>query len=131
MVLDASAAVELLLGHRRAAAPLRARVARPGQTVNIPHLFDVEVLAALRRHALRRTVEPVRTSHALAALTDLRAFRYSHVPLRPRIWALRENLSAYDATYVALAEALDAPLVTVDAALARAPGVRADVELYP
>jgi len=60
----------------------------------------------------------------------MKAVRYPHAPLADRIWELRENLTAYDATYVALAEVLDAPLVTMDARLARAPGVRAEVELY-
>jgi predicted nucleic acid-binding protein len=56
--------------------------------------------------------------------------RYPHTPLAERIWDLRENLTAYDAAYIALAEALDAPLVTMDARLARAPGIRAVIELY-
>ena len=60
----------------------------------------------------------------------MRATRYPHAALLPRIWDLRENLTAYDASYVALAETLDAPLVTADARLARAPGHRATVELY-
>jgi predicted nucleic acid-binding protein len=60
----------------------------------------------------------------------MKAVRYPHAPLVPRIWELKENLTAYDAAYVALAEALDAPLVTMDERLARAPGIRAAVELY-
>lgn len=67
----------------------------------------------------------------MEALSDLRLTRYSHTPLVARIWELRNNLTAYDAAYVALAEALDAPLVTTDAKLARASGHRARVELYP
>lgn len=131
IVLDASAAVELLLGLPRAAPQLRSRLARAGETVHVPHVFDLEVMAAIRRHALRGTLSTDRTRTALAALDDLRAARYSHVPLRTRIWELRENITPYDAAYVALAEALRAPLVTMDAALSQAPGLRAEVEVHP
>jgi predicted nucleic acid-binding protein len=131
IVLDASAAVELLLALPRAAPDLRARLARSRETVHVPHVFDLEVVAAIRRHALRGVLSEQRARRALRALDDLRATRYSHVPLRPRIWELRENVTPYDAAYVALAEALPAPLVTVDAALAGAAGARAEVDLYP
>jgi predicted nucleic acid-binding protein len=131
IVLDASAAVELLLGLPRAAPDLRTRLVRSGETVHVPHVFDLEVVAAVRRHALRGVLSEQRTRRVLRALDDLRATRYSHVPLRPRIWELRENATPYDAAYVALAEALRAPLITVDAALAGAAGARAEVELYP
>jgi predicted nucleic acid-binding protein len=56
--------------------------------------------------------------------------RYAHTAMLPRIWELRDNVSAYDASYIALAETLEAPLVTRDARLARAPGIRAEVEVY-
>ncbi len=131
IVLDASAAAEILLALPRASAQLRERVARAGETLHVPHVFDLEVIAAIRRHALRGALSEGRSGRALGALADLRATRYSHVPLRPRIWELRENVTPYDAAYVALAEALSAPLVTVDAALAGATGARARVELYP
>jgi predicted nucleic acid-binding protein len=131
IVLDASAAVELLLSRPRAAPHLRARLARTGETVHVPHVFDLEVMAAIRRHALREALSARRTDRALRALGDLRATRYSHARLRPRIWELRENVTPYDAAYVALAEVLRAPLVTVDAPLAGAAGTLAQVELYP
>lgn len=131
IVLDASAAVEVVLNLPRAAADLRSRLGMHGETVHVPHVFDLETLAAIRRHALRGVLSERRSRRALSALDDLRATRYSHVPLRPRIWALRENVTPYDAAYVALAEALRAPIVTVDAALAGTPGTRAEVELYP
>jgi predicted nucleic acid-binding protein len=131
IVLDASAAVEVVLNLPRAAPELRIRLARSGETVHVPHVFDLEVLAAIRRHALRGALSDRRTGRALRALHDLRATRYSHVPLRPRIWELRKNATPYDAAYFALAEALRAPLVTVDAALAGAAGARAEVELHP
>jgi predicted nucleic acid-binding protein len=131
IVLDASAAVEILLALPRAGPQLCERVARTGETLHVPHVFDLEVLAAIRRHALRGTLSRRRGRAALRALDDLRAIRYSHVPLRPRIWELRESVTPYDAAYLALAEALPAPLVTVDAALAGAAGARAEVELHP
>ena len=129
IVLDASAAVEVLLGSPRHAPALRARLARPGESMHVPHLFDLEVLAALRRHVLRGRLSTDRAAQALAALSDMRAIRYSHSPFRARIWELRANLTPYDAAYVALAEALEAPLVTLDRALAEATGVTAAVEL--
>jgi predicted nucleic acid-binding protein len=131
IVLDASAAAELLLNLARAAEKLGARLARAGETLHAPHLFDLEVMAAIRRHALSGSLTADRAQRALAAADDLRLVRYSHAPLRGRIWELRENLTPYDAAYVALAEALGAPLVTVDRALAAAPGARASIELYP
>jgi predicted nucleic acid-binding protein len=131
IVLDASAAVELLLAVPRAAPQLRARLARAGETLHVPHVFDLEVMAAIRRHALRGVLSERRARRALRALDDLRATRYSHVPLRARIWELRENVTPYDAAYIALAEAVSAPLVTVDAALSRVTGARAEVELHP
>jgi predicted nucleic acid-binding protein len=85
----------------------------------------------IRSHALRGVLSERRSRRALRALGDLRATRYSHVPLRRRIWELRENVTPYDAAYLALAEALRAPLVTVDAALAATPGARAEVEVHP
>ena len=98
--------------------------------VQVPHLFDVEVLHALRRHSLGGGLPEEQSRIILSLLREMKAVRYPHLPLARRIWELRENLTAYDAAYVALAEALDAPLVTMDERLARAPGIRAVVELY-
>ncbi len=92
--------------------------------------MDLEVLHALRRQALLGTLSRERSSEALTDLGNISFARYPHTPLVGRIWELRENLTAYDAAYVALAEALDAPLVTMDARLAQAPGVRAAIEVY-
>jgi predicted nucleic acid-binding protein len=98
--------------------------------MHAPYLLDIEVAHALRRYALRGALSPARGAEALSDLAQLRLRRYPHLPLLPRIWALRENLSTFDVAYVALAEALDAPLVTSDAALARAPGHSARVEVF-
>lgn len=127
-MLDASAAVELLLG-----TPPGARIAQrlvgDGDPVQAPHLLDVEVASALRRAVARRLLDATRAAEALDDLADLAVVRYPHGPLLGRMWELRAKLSAYDAAYVALAEALGAPLVTRDARLGRAGGHRARVEV--
>ena len=84
----------------------------------------------LRRHSLRGALSKQRESAAMTGLRNMRLSRYSHPAFVDRIWELKNNLSAYDAAYVALAETLSAPLVTTDARLARAPGIRAVVEVY-
>jgi predicted nucleic acid-binding protein len=130
IVIDASAEVAILLNIGQDVEGIRSRIARPGETLHIPHLFEIEVLHALRSLILRGTVSSERARLALDRLRDTRFVRYPHTALTERIWELRENLTAYDAAYIALAEALDAPLVTTDARLARASGIRAAVEVY-
>lgn len=128
IVLDASALVELLLGTRRGER-IADRIDDPEVSLHVPHLADVEVLQALRRYV--REGELDRAS-AKAAIVDLRALdleRHAHEPLADRVWELRENLTAYDAVYVALAEALGARVLTCDARLARAPGMRDHMDL--
>ena len=102
----------------------------PGESVHAPHLLDVEILHALRGLLLRGDVSRARSEEIRADFDSLRWSRYAHVASLDRIWELKDNLSAYDAAYVALAETLNAPLVTTDARLARAPGIRAEVEVY-
>lgn len=130
IVIDASAEVAVLLNIGPEAEGIRERISRPGESLHVPHLFEIEVLHALRYLSLRGTVSPERARLALSRFHDTQLIRYPHTPLMGRIWDLRENLTAYDAAYVALAEALDAPLVTMDARLAQAPGIRATVEVY-
>ena len=130
IVLDASAAVTILLNLGPEAGRVRERIAQSDETLHAPHLFDVEVLSVLRRHDLRGVLSPARARLALSRLSGMRLVRYPHASLASRIWELRDNLTAYDAAYVALAEALDAPLVTTDGRLAQTPGHRARVELY-
>ena len=128
IVLDASALVELLLDTATGQA-VATRIADPALSLHVPHLADLEVAQALRRYAKDGELNG---AEAALALEDLRALdlqRHAHEPLLDRIWALRNNLSAYDAVYVALAEALDTTLVTCDGRLARAPGTSARVEL--
>jgi predicted nucleic acid-binding protein len=121
IVIDASAAVLGLLNDGDARAMLR------DASLACPHLADAEVAQALRAQVLRGRVEEEDASRALTTWGRLGVERLGISGLLPRIWDLRENLSAYDATYVAVAEALAAPLVTADARLARAPGPRCTV----
>lgn len=84
----------------------------------------------LRRFLAAGEIDDWRAGAAFQDLSDLRLERHAHEPLLPRVWSLRKNLTAYDAAYVALAECLNATLVTSDAALSRAPGIGARIEVY-
>ncbi len=128
IVVDASAMIEALL-RTPAAAAVDARLFEPGETLHAPHLLDVEVAQVIRRYVANGDIAANRGRETLDDLADLRLRRYPHDWLLPRIWELRHNLTAYDAAYVALAEALDAPLLTRDRRLAAAAGVRARIEL--
>ena len=128
IVVDASAMIDVLL-RTPAAAAVDARLFEPGETLHAPHLLDVEVAQVIRRYVANGDIDANRGRETLDDLADLRLRRYPHDVLLPRIWELRHNLTAYDAAYVALAEALDAPLLTRDRRLAAAAGVRARVEL--
>lgn len=126
IVLDASVVVELLLNTSRAEA-LAARIAE--DSLHAPELLDVEVLQVLRRYRLRERLSAVRSEEAVADFLSLRIERHRLLPYCERIWRLHRNLTAYDAAYVALAEALDAPLLTCDGRLARSAGHSAAIEL--
>ena len=128
IVVDASALLEFLLQTPRGTR-VEARLFRDQDEFHSPHLADVEVTQGLRRLVRAGEVSPDRAAEALADLADLDLHRHPHLDLLARAWRLRENVTAYDAMYVALAEALDAPVVTCDAALARAPGHRARIEV--
>jgi predicted nucleic acid-binding protein len=127
-VVDASAVIEMLLG-TRLGAQCADRLLRPGEILCTPHLIDLEVIQVLRRYSSRAELPNDRGEEALRDLADLPLQRYPHQPMLARIWELRASLSAYDAAYVALAEALDAPLVTCDGRLGRAHGHEARVEV--
>jgi predicted nucleic acid-binding protein len=128
IVVDASALLEFLL-QTPLGTRVEARLFRSRAEFHAPHLADVEVTQGLRRLVRAGEVSPGRAADAIADLADFDLHRHSHLDLLARAWRLRENITAYDAMYVALAEALDAPIVTCDAALARAPGHRAQAEL--
>jgi predicted nucleic acid-binding protein len=128
IVVDASVVIELLLRSPDAAA-IQERIFGGGELLHAPHLMDVEVAQVMRRYSLRGEITAARGALALDILRRLPVRRHAHDLLLDRIWELRTNMTAYDAAYVALAEGLGATLVTRDAALSRAPGVRALVEI--
>jgi predicted nucleic acid-binding protein len=128
IVIDASALLEALL-RTSAARAVERRLFDPGETLHAPHLLDVEVAQVIRRYAANGEIDGERGRAALVDLSDFPLRRYPHDFLLPRVWELRNNLTAYDAVYVALAEALDAPLLTRDRRLAAAAGHQARVEL--
>ncbi len=128
IVVDASAMLELLLATPKASAVAK-RVFGISVPLHAPHLIDVEIAQVLRRAVLARNISAEQASLALDDFLAIPLYRTPHDILLPRIWQLRANLSAYDAAYVALAEALAAPLVTCDQRLAAAPGHKAAIEL--
>jgi predicted nucleic acid-binding protein len=128
IVVDASAVLELLL-QTPAAPRIEARLFAPGETLHAPHLLDLEVAHVLRRYEAARVIEAQRGREALDDLTAWPLTRYPHDLLLVRIWALRHNLTAYDAAYVALAETLHVTLVTCDTRLAASVGHRAIIAL--
>lgn len=127
IVVDASAVLEALLG--TASDRLSERMLAPQETLHAPHLLDLEVAQVLRRYTLAGQVEARRAAEALEDLVALPIVRYPHDLLLPRIWQLRHWLTPYDAAYVALAEALEAPLVTRDRRRASSKAHRARIEL--
>jgi predicted nucleic acid-binding protein len=119
IVVDASVVAEWLLRLPKARA-IEARLFAPGETLHAPHLLDVEVTQVVRRYAATGVIDQFTGRRAIGDLADLPMRRYPHDWLLPRIWALRNNVTAYDATYVALSEALEATLITKDRRLATA-----------
>ncbi|MBA3301377.1 MAG: PIN domain-containing protein [Thermoleophilaceae bacterium] len=127
IVLDASAATGHLLDLEPQAQAIERRLS--GGALHVPHVFDVEVVQAVRRQARRGLVSDAKALDALGGLSDLPLTRYPHLPLVRRMWELRENVSPADAAYLALAEALELPLVTLDTKLEGVPGIQARVEV--
>jgi len=128
IVVDASAMTEFLL-QTPLGLKVEARLLRGAEEFHVPHLLDVEVTQALRRMVRTREVSIERAEEALADLSDLDLRRHPHVDLLARVWELRDNLTSYDAVYVALAEAIASPLVTCDGPLGTAPGHTARIEV--
>ena len=120
IVVDASVLVDFLLGRAEALDALeRELTGREQEFLHVPELVEPETLNALRRLAGSGGVSDRRAAQAVADIANARLLRYPHAPLRERVWDLRHDLTAYDATYLALAEALDDPvLLTGDGGLA-------------
>lgn len=127
LVVDASVLIMALADDGGEGAAARGRLR--GEALTAPHLIDLEVASALRTLTARGALTERRASAALRDLSDLPLQRAPHAPLLPRVWALRGTLTPYDAAYVALAEALEAPLLTADRRLAKAPGPRCPIEV--
>jgi len=128
IVVDTAAVIDALIG-RPAPIGLVERIAG-ARELHAPHLIDVELLHALRRLVASGDIGSDRADDARRDFADLAIVRYPHGPLADRMWELRHNVTPYDAAFVALAEALDIPLVTCDGRLARSSGHHASVELY-
>ena len=128
IVVDASAMTEFLL-QTPLGVKVEARLFRRADEFHVPHLADVEVAQALRRLVRTRELSIERAEEALADLADFDLQRHSHLDLLARVWELRDNLTSYDAVYVALAEALASPLVTCDGPLGTSPGHAARIEV--
>ncbi len=128
LVVDTSAVLSALVV-RQAPPRLLERLGADGD-LHAPHLIDIEVLHALRRLNARRELSDERATDARADFGELALVRYPHVGLSDRIWELRHNLTAYDAAFVALAEALGVPLITCDKRLSTAAGHSAQIEFF-
>ena len=128
IVVDASAVLELVLRTEKG-KKVEARLLVSAESLHAPHLIDVEVTQALRRLVQLKEITAERGKQALNDHAALNIKRAAHEEMLGRLWQLRDSVTAYDATYVALAEVLDAPLITCDSKLARSHGHRAIVEL--
>ena len=125
IVADASAVVAALLND----GPARRNLS--SLPIHAPHLVDVEVVSVLRRLSLSGQLAPPLAERMITVLANLGIRRHDSTGLLGRVWCLRGNLTAYDATYVALAETLDCPLLTSDRRLAGAVGPRCLIQLVP
>ena len=129
IVLDTSAAVDWLL-QTPSGLRIEQRIYAHQDTLHSVHLIDVEFVQVMRRLVREGALTPRRAEEAMEDMAALRMTRYAPVVLMQRIWQLRQNLTAYDAAYVALAEALQAPLITRDHRIASAPGHSAAIEVF-
>jgi predicted nucleic acid-binding protein len=128
LVADTSAVLEAIAA-LDAPPGLIERLAEDGD-LHAPHLIDTELLHALRRMSIAGQISDERAEDARSDFAELALVRYRHQPLNDRVWELRHNVTAYDATFIALAETLSVPLITCDARLASAPGHNAQIELF-
>jgi predicted nucleic acid-binding protein len=128
IVVDASAVLDVLLETPRT-VPVQRRLFRSRETIVAPHLIDIEVVQVLRRYQASGQLDEKRSIEAIDDYLALPIERYPHLQLLNRMWEVRQTLTAYDATYVALAELLGARLLTTDARLARSVAARKVAEL--
>ncbi len=129
IVIDSSAVIEVLL-RSQIGMEIEERILSPFENLCAPHLLDLEIAQVLRRYCASGDMSPERGQNALDDLKDMPITRYPHDIFLSRIWELRNNITAYDAAYVALAEALPAPLFTCDKRLASAPLNDVSIELF-
>lgn len=129
IVIDASAAIEWLL-QSRTGLHIEQRIFSSGERLAAPHLLDIEVVQVVRRLTFAGRISPARAGEILDDFTAAIIERYPHHMLIQRIWDLRQNLAAYDAAYVALAEMIGAHLITCDHKLARAPILQVQIEAF-
>ncbi len=129
IVVDASVLFEVV-ADTPGAEPIRERLAADPDHA-APHLIDVEVFGVIRREWLRGALDSTAAGQAVADLRDWPGERYGHRQLLERAWELRDTVRGWDAVYVALAEALDVPLLTTDRRLAAAPGPACTIEVVP
>ena len=129
IVIDSSAVIEVLL-RSQIGMEIEERILSPFENLCAPHLLDLEIAQVLRRYCASGDMSPERGQNALDDLKDMPITRYPHDIFLSRIWELRNNITSYDAAYVALAEALPAPLFTCDKRLASAPLNDVSIELF-
>lgn len=128
IVIDASLAFEIAVATTEGGA-LSDRIKLADSPLAAPEIIELEFLQTLRRYVWSKEIDAARASGALRIFADMEIQRFVHAPLRPRIWALRDNLTAYDAAYFALAEMLGAPLWTRDSKYMSVPGHAARIEV--
>lgn len=129
LIIDASVVVAVLVNQQPSAPELRERLSK-SDSLHAPHLLDAEVVQVLRRYVFKGDLNEQQGYSAVKRFSDLELTRYPYSLFLTRVWQLKANVSAYDAAYLALAEMLAAPLLTLDGRLARAPGHSAQVEVY-